>query len=94
MPRPHLRKSTELFLEMSSDHCQVYGALRPVLQGDQLGVEFGIAAHVGLLLEKGALSEEHMLRADRLPRPRGLFQGLGAIFQLEESPREFFQPRV
>lgn len=46
------------------------------MQGDQLGVEFGISAHVGLLVEEGALLEEHMLRTDRLPRPNGLFQGL------------------
>lgn len=40
-----------------SDQCPVFGAFRSVLQGGQLGVEFGIAAHVGSLLEKGALQE-------------------------------------
>ena len=47
-----------------------------MLQGDQLGVEFGISAHTGLLVQRGALFEENMLRSDALPRLTGLYQGL------------------
>ena len=72
----------------TSDSCQVFGSFRSVLQGDQLGVEFGISAHVGLLMAEGVLHEEHMLRADRLPKPSGLFQGLviDDFFNIAEVP--------
>ena len=71
-----------------SDQCPVFGAFRSVLQGGQLGVEFGIAAHVGSLLEKGALQEEHWMRSDKLPRPNGLFQGLviDVFFNIAQVP--------
>lgn len=71
-----------------SDQCPVFGAFRSLLQGDQLGVEFGIAAHVGSLLEKGALQEEHWMSSDKLPRPNGLFQGLviDVFFNIAQVP--------
>eukprot|EP00435_Cladocopium_sp_Y103_P035124 s3074_g9.t1 len=71
-----------------SDSCPVYGAFRSILQGDQLGVEFGISGHTGLLCESGALLEDCTLRADKLPRPVGLFQGLviDDFFSISQVP--------
>eukprot|EP00438_Fugacium_kawagutii_P011937 Skav228683 [mRNA] locus=scaffold111:87828:94995:- [translate_table: standard] len=59
-----------------SDTCQVFGGFRSVLQGDQLGVEFGISAHLGLLIDKGVISLECLLSTKHVPKPRGLYQGL------------------
>ena len=55
---------------------QVYGGFGAILQGDHLGVEFGISAHVGLLQSEGLLPDRGRLVADALVRPCGLYQGL------------------
>ena len=60
----------------TSDGNMVLGSFRSVLQGDQLGVEFGISAHMGLLRDGGALLDDHHLLAGKIPRPNGLYQGL------------------
>ena len=60
----------------TSDNCQVFGSFRSVLQGDQLGVEFGISSHHGLLKEFDVLDDDTTLRSDRLPRPHGVYHGL------------------
>ena len=55
---------------------EVYGAFGAILQGDHLGVEFGISAHVGLLQSAGLLSDHGRLVTDALIRPCGVYQGL------------------
>ena len=54
----------------------VYGAFTAILQGDHLGVEFGISAHVGLLQSAGLLQDAGRLVTDRLLRPSPVYQGL------------------
>eukprot|EP00435_Cladocopium_sp_Y103_P069119 s624_g32.t1 len=54
----------------------VYGGFNAVLQGDHLGVEFGIAAHVGFLQEHGLLGESGRLTMDRLVRKADVYEGL------------------
>ena len=58
------------------DSTMVYGAFKAILQGDHLGVEFGISAHVGLLQSVGLLPDQGRLVTDALIRPCGLYQGL------------------
>lgn len=50
--------------------------LKSVLQGDHLGVEFGISAHAGLLTKAGLLTSSSRLVADRLVRPSEVHEGL------------------
>ena len=47
----------------------VFGSFVAVLRGDQLGVEFGIDSHSGLLREHGLLTESTQLVSLRLVRP-------------------------
>ena len=54
----------------------VFGSFRAILQGDQLGVEFAIAAHTELLQQGGLLSSPHQLLSSRLVRPSSCYQGL------------------
>ena len=54
----------------------VYGGFGSVLQGDRWGVEFGIAAHVGLLQSVGPLPEKGCLTMGALARPASSYQGL------------------
>ena len=54
----------------------VYGGFGSVLQGDHLGVEFGIAAHVGLFQSVGPLPEKGCLTMGALVRPASSYQGL------------------
>ena len=63
--------------KMSMDHDElVYGGFKAVLQGDHLGVEFGISAHVGLLQSKGLLQVKGRLVSDRLIRSSPVYDGL------------------
>eukprot|EP00435_Cladocopium_sp_Y103_P014486 s4341_g3.t1 len=55
---------------------EVFGAFGAILQGDHLGVEFGISAHVGLLQSAGLLGTRGRLVADALVRPSQVYQGL------------------
>ena len=55
---------------------EVYGSFGAILQGDHLGVEFGISAHVGLLQSAGLLEERGRLVADSITRPNHTYQGL------------------
>ena len=55
---------------------EVYGSFRAILQGDHLGVEFGISAHVALLQESGLFPDHGRLVTNRLVRPSATYQGL------------------
>ena len=55
---------------------QIFGSFQSVLQGDHLGVEFGIASHVGFLQEQGLLLGRGRLQTSSLVRPTGLYEGL------------------
>ena len=55
---------------------EVYGGFRAILQGDHLGVELGISAHVGLLQEYGLLPDLGRLVTDRIVQPAPCYQGL------------------
>ena len=59
-----------------SEDTEVYGSFGAILQGDHLGVEFGISAHVGLLQEHGLLKDKGRLVTDRLTRPSDVYEGL------------------
>ena len=54
----------------------VYGSFGAILQGDHLGVEYGISAHAGLLKASGLLQDEDRLQSHRLIRPSSCYQGL------------------
>ena len=54
----------------------VFGSFQSVLQGDHLGVEFGIASHVGFPQEHGLLQGHGRLQTSSLVRPAGLYEGL------------------
>ena len=54
----------------------VFGSFQSVLQGDQLGVEFGISAHAGFLQEHGLLRDGSRLQSSHLIRPSELYEGL------------------
>jgi len=56
--------------------CMVYGGFGAVLQGDHLGVEIGISAHVGLLQQHGLLADKGRLVMGSLVRPADVYQGL------------------
>jgi len=67
---------------------EVCGAFGAILQGDHLGVEFGISAHVGLLQSAGLLPDEGRLVTDALVRPHDVYQGLciGDFFAIAPVP--------
>ena len=64
---------TQRHVKDVSPESLVYGSFKSVLQGDQLGVEFGIDSHLG---EADVINVQNQLLATRLPRPTGIFQGL------------------
>ena len=55
---------------------EVFGGFKSVLQGDHLGVEYGIDAHAGFLEQSGLLHPHGRLLTSKLIRPRGLYEGL------------------
>lgn len=55
---------------------EVFGSFGAILQGDHLGVEFGISAHVGLLQDAGLLQDKGRLVANALTRPTSVYEGL------------------
>ena len=59
-----------------ADETLVYGSFKSILQGDHLGVEFGISAHAGLLQAHGLLSSRSRLQSCSLIRPHVLHEGL------------------
>ena len=75
---------------------EVFGCFGAILQGDHLGVEFGISAHVGLLQSVGLLPERGRLVADSITRPSDVFQGLciDDFFCLAEVPTEQLKESV
>ena len=54
----------------------VFGSFKAILQGDQLGVEFAIAAHTELLRQGGLLCSPHQLLSSKVIRPTSCFHGL------------------
>ena len=58
------------------DDTPVFGGFSAVLQGDQLGVEFGIDSHAGLLRSHGLLDSSSRLQSTSLVRPGSTHQGL------------------
>ena len=67
---------------------QVYGSFKAVLQGDHLGVEFGISSHVGFLQSHGLLREQGRLVSNALIQPAPVYEGLviGDYFCLAPVP--------
>ena len=55
---------------------EMFGSFRAILQGDHLGVEFGISAHVGLLQSVGLLADRGRPVTSSLIRPSSVYQGL------------------
>ena len=72
----------------------VFGSFGAVLQGDQLGVEFGIDGHSGLLRDNGLLSTQTQLLSSRLVRPTALHEGLliDDFFAIGEAPLDQLKP--
>ena len=66
----------------------VFGGFGAILQGDQLGVEFGIDSHVGLLQQYGLLDSNSRLVRSKLVRPSPLDDGLviDDYFTIAEVP--------
>ena len=58
------------------DETPIFGGFKSVLQGDHLGVEYGIVAHAGFLEAHGLLHRNDRLQTSTLIRPRGLYEGL------------------
>ena len=73
----------------------VFGGFQSVLQGDHLGVEYGIAAHAGFLEENDLLKWEDRLQMSSLIRPRGLYEGLviDDYFTISPVPEEELSPQ-
>ena len=68
---------------------EVHGAFGAILQGDHLGVEFGISAHVGLLQSVGLLPDHGRLVTSALVRPHDVYQGLCIDDFFAIAPRLF-----
>ena len=58
------------------DATLVFGAFNSVLQGDHLGVEYGIASHARFLEEHGLLADRGRLLSSSLVKPSSLYEGL------------------
>ena len=61
---------------MTADDTKVFGSFKSVLQGDHLGVEYGIASHAGFLENHGLLRAAGRLQTSSIIRPVGLYEGL------------------
>jgi len=57
--------------------CMVYGGFGAVLQGDHLGVEIGISAHVGLLQQHGLLADKGRLVMGSFGEASRCLSGIG-----------------
>eukprot|EP00435_Cladocopium_sp_Y103_P060235 s675_g22.t1 len=70
----------------------VYGSFKAILQGDHLGVEFGISAHVGFLKRHGLLAEGGRLVSNELIKPSNVYEGLviDDYFCLAPVPQDEF----
>lgn len=58
------------------DDTPVFGSFKSILQGDYLGVEYGIASHAGFLEEYGLLDPAKRLQPSSMIRPVGFYEGL------------------
>ena len=63
-------------IDQSGPEATVFGAFKSVLQGDHLGVEYGIDAHAGFLKDHGLLADEGRLLSSKILKPAQLYEGL------------------